>query len=252
MKPHVLLTDLHGSDPRPFLVVVHDVCSLFEQETLEIIGALNPMLGQRVAAAVVPNWRGRAIEDAQFCESLIDHFGEILLHGWTHQRESGGGLISLVTRGSDEFAGLTASDACRRLMIGKDRLQGLLGRRVAGFVPPAWQRGPIDCELLQRMDIDFLIGYREMRWADGYSIPLSTLTWDVGRFAALGLVAEWIGQIQHRYSPKSLPGVAIHPIDVSRGYLPRIVGVVKHWLAEGRVPVLPSTLSRPSCKEAVA
>ena len=41
---------------------------------------------------------------------VAHQFGEILLHGWTHQREAGYGMVSYLTNRSDEFTGLTADE----------------------------------------------------------------------------------------------------------------------------------------------
>lgn len=239
-------------DQKPFLVVVHDVCPVFEQGVIAITHALKSRIGRKIAAAVVPNWHGQAIDDGQFCETVMDHFGEILLHGWTHQRDRAGGAVSFVTQQSDEFSGLRTDAALQRLKLGQERLSRLFNRRVAGFVPPAWQRGPIRPDILQQSGLEYLMGYRTIQWAQGHSIPLSTLTWDVGRFAALGVVAEWIGRTFYRHFPNSLACLAIHPIDVLRGYLPRIVQIVDQLTAAGGIPVLPGNLCPSLAKGCIA
>lgn len=252
MKPGLAAAEIASRGEAPFLVVVHDVCPVFQHEVTAIIDALNPSIGRKMAAAVVPKWHGQAIDDGRFCESLADHFDEILLHGRTHQRERGGGVISFVTQHSDEFAGLNADDALQRLKLGQEQLTKLFGHRIAGFVPPAWQRGPIRGEILQQSGLDYLMGYRAIQWADGHSIPLSTLTWDVGRFTSLGVAAEWVGRLLYRYSPQRMACLAIHPVDVSRGYLPRIVRFVERWMTAGGIPVVPGNLYRPLAKETAA
>jgi hypothetical protein len=77
---------------------------------------------------------------------------------------------------------------------------------------------------------------------DGRRIPLSTITWDVGRFGRLGYVAETIGCALGRARNRSLRCLAAHPVDAARGYLPRIVRTVDSWLQSGGTPVLPSEL----------
>jgi predicted deacetylase len=242
-----------GEIPRaPFLVVVHDVCPVFESEVSAIVTALKPLIGRNMAAAVVPNWHGRDDINDRFHHSLNDHFDELLLHGWTHRREQGSGAVSFVTQGSDEFSGLSVADARHRLKLGQQKLGSLLGGPIAGFVPPAWQRGPIRPALLKETGLQYLMGYRTIEWSDGFSMCLSTFTWDVGRFAVLGLSAEWIGRLMQFSSPNRLTCLAVHPVDVPRGYLPRIVSIVDSLLAAGRTPCLPGELHSVLAKETAA
>jgi hypothetical protein len=70
------------------------------------------------------------------------------------------------------------------------------------------------------------------------TIPLATWSWDCGRIGWLGHVAETYGSLRFRWQPQVLPTIAIHPADVSRGFLPRAVLICQRLLNEGRRPVL--------------
>ncbi len=232
-----------GNGRGSFLVVVHDVCPVHSRNTQQIVAALEPLVGQAISAAVVPNWHGVPF-DAEICfaEWVTRQFGEILLHGWTHQREAGRGVISCLTNRSDEFAGLTSNDTNARIQLGQDRLSSLFGHQVAGFVAPAWQRGRIDRKTLRLHGLEFLLGYTAIECADSRRIPVSTITWDVGRFGRLGPAAEMIGRVLGRVRGRSIRCLAAHPADVSRGYLPRILSTVESWIESGGTPILPGEL----------
>jgi predicted deacetylase len=226
-----------------FVVVVHDVCPIHAHAIQAILAALEPLVGKTVSAAVVPNWHG-SLFDAKldFAGWVAREFDEILLHGWTHERAAGRGVVSYCTSGSDEFAGLGQDETSSRLRRGQDQLTRLFGHRSAGFVPPAWQRGCIDREALRLHGLQFLFGYMAIEFVDGTRIPVSTITWDVGRFRQLGYVAASVGCALARVRGRSVRCLAAHPVDVSRGYLPRIVRTVDFWIRSGSTPILPSEL----------
>ena len=97
-----------------FLVVVHDVAPVFGVQLRTIVRTLEPLVGNRFSAAVVPRWHGGpsgAADDPY--GGLLGCFGERLLHGWTHQRERRNGLISWLTGQADEFQRSTAGSNWR-------------------------------------------------------------------------------------------------------------------------------------------
>jgi predicted deacetylase len=239
----VFIQKQRGETERRFAVVVHDVCPTHSHGTQEVVTALEPLVGTTISAAVVPNWHGTLFDaKLDFAGSVARQFGEILLHGWTHQREAGRGIVSYCTNGSDELTGLEADETSSRLRLGQDQLARLFGHRSAGFVPPAWQRGCIDPKLLRLHGLQFLFGYMAIESVDGRRIPLSTITWDVGRFAKLGYLAESVGRAQSMVRRHGLRCLAAHPVDASRGYLPRIVRTVDSWIQSGWTPILPGEL----------
>jgi len=68
---------------------------------------------------------------------------EIVLHGFFHRRESGGGLAKRLitehyTAGEGEFYDLDYEEARRRLARGRDMLSGF---ELKGFIAPAWLLG---------------------------------------------------------------------------------------------------------------
>jgi predicted deacetylase len=208
---------------REFIVVVHDACPVHSDEIQEVVSALEPLVGRTIAAAVVPSWH-RSGFDAENCfaEWVTRHFGEILLHGWTHQRDEAGS----------------------RIQLGQNHLTNIFGAQAAGFVAPAWQRGRIERKTLGLHGLEFLLGYLAIECVDGRRVPVSTVTWDVGRFGRLGYAAALIGHALAWGRGRSIRCLAAHPADVSRGYLPRIIRTVESWMRSGRTPILPSELLR--------
>jgi predicted deacetylase len=145
------MTPLTTKAPRhAFLVVLHDVAPPFAIQIEKIVAAMQPLIGSRLGAAVVPSWHGRTLTAADdgFAGFVQASFDEILLHGYEHRRTGGAGLVSMLTGRSDEFNGLSAAEAATRLRCGQQILQERFGRRAEGFIAPTYQRGVLDAPLL--------------------------------------------------------------------------------------------------------
>jgi Uncharacterized protein conserved in bacteria (DUF2334) len=228
---------------RRFAVVVHDVSPAFLPQLATIAAALTPRVGRQMAAAVVPCWHGRPIEGqgGGFSRFVTGAFGEVLQHGYTH-RQDRPGVLSLFTGRSDELVGLPRDEVRRRLGLGRELLGHALGVAPAGFVPPAWQVGRATAEELGRCGFRYLATFGAIRAASGPKIPLATWSWDWGVLGPLGPVGQRFGDVYWRLRPATLPCVVVHPADVERGYLPRVLQVVDRLLRQGRTPGLVSEL----------
>lgn len=135
------------------LLSIHDVGPRFSNE----VDRLRDLLGQaaspdRIALLVVPNHWGEAPIRAgtPFAAKLrawADAGAEIFVHGWFHRdsTQHRGAFDRMkaqhFTAGEGEFLGLAAEDARARMAAGKVLLEDICGRRVAGFVAPAWLYG---------------------------------------------------------------------------------------------------------------
>ncbi len=224
---------------RRFAVVVHDVAPAFLPQLATIAEALAPRVGRRLAGAVVPCWHGRPIEGqgGGFGRFVTGAFGEVLQHGFTH-RQDRPGVLSLFTGRSDELLGLPLEEVRRRLGLGRELLQRVLGVAPAGFVPPAWQVGRATPAELGACGFRYLATFGAIRAANGPTIPLATWSWDWGVLGPLGRVGQRVGDVSSRLRPATLPCVVVHPADVDRGYLPRVLEVVDRLLGQGRAPGL--------------
>jgi predicted deacetylase len=224
---------------RRFAVVVHDVAPGFLPQLARIVEALAPRVGREVAGAVVPCWHGCPIDRSGdgFERFVAGTFGEVLQHGYTH-RQDRPGVLSLFTGRSDELVGLPGAEVRRRLGLGRALLRRVLGVAPAGFVPPAWQVGRGTAVELGACGFRYLATFGAIRAASGPTVPLSTWSWDWGVLGLLGRVGQRFGDVSWRIRPATLPCVAVHPLDVDRGYLPRVLEVVDRLLGLGRTPGL--------------
>jgi hypothetical protein len=222
-----------------FAVVVHDVAPVFRPQLARIAEALRPRVGRKLAGAVVPCWHGRPIDGHQgdFGRFVAGAFGEVLQHGYTH-RQDRPGVLSLLTGRSDELVGLPREEVRRRLGLGRELLRRGLGVAPAGFVPPAWQVGRATKEVLAGCGFRYLATFGAIRAASGARVPLATWSWDWGILEPLGRVGQQFGDVYGRLRPAALPCVVVHPADVDRGYLPRVLEVVDRLLGRGRTPGL--------------
>jgi peptidoglycan/xylan/chitin deacetylase (PgdA/CDA1 family) len=224
-----------------FAVVVHDVAPTFLPQLARIAEALAPRVGRQLAGAVVPCWHGRPIEGpgGGFGRFVAGAFGEVLQHGYTH-RQDRPGVLSLFTGRSDELVGLPREEVQRRLGLGRKLLRRALGVSPLGFVPPAWQVGRTTAAELGGYGFRYLATFGAIRVAGGPTIPLATWSWDWGVLGPLGRVGQRFGDAHSRLRPAALPCVVVHPADVDRGYLPRVLQVVDRLLCRDRTPCLPS------------
>ncbi len=241
---------------RSFAVVVHDVAPAFRPQLIAILDALSPRVGGKLIGAVVPCWHGtplgggEAVSDPGFLRLVGRAFGEILQHGHTHRQERPG-VISFFSGRSNELSGLSIAETRRRLGRGREILRQALGVAVAGFVPPAWQSGQATTAELARLGFRYRVGLGAIRPADSPPIPLATWSWDWGIVASLGRVGEHWGGVSSGLRPDALPCVVVHPADVDRGYLPRVLRVVDRLRLRGRSPVTFSELTPPPTAETV-
>ncbi|WP_406694356.1 DUF2334 domain-containing protein [Singulisphaera sp. Ch08] len=224
---------------RRFAVVVHDVAPAFLPQLARIAKALAPRVGRMLAGAVVPCWHGRPIEGpgGGFGRFVAEAFGEVLQHGYTH-RQDRPGVLSLFTGRSDELVGLAREEVRRRLGLGRELLQQVLGVTPAGFVPPAWQVGRATADDLGECGFRYLATFGAIQAANGLTIPLATWSWDWGVVGPLARVGQRFGDVSWRLRQATLPCVVVHPADVDRGYLPRVLEVIDRLLERGRTPGL--------------
>jgi hypothetical protein len=234
------------SHQRAFLVVVHDIAPHFLRPLVTIGRELRHVVGGAVAGAVVPHWHGdeRSDQHAPLVAYLQETVGEVLLHGYSHNALHQQGLVSLLTDGANELSGSTCAEARHRLRCGRALLEASLGISICGFVPPAWQPGPVTPELLADCGLEYMLGFWQVTLARGWRHALAVWSWDCGRSAGLGLLGERLGWLRLRGQPNAVPCVVVHPRDVTRGYLVRALHVIDQLLAAGWRPMLPSAYLR--------
>ena len=204
------------------------------------------MIQTRIAAAVVPCWHGEPFvrNDEDFIHLVQGRFGEVLLHGYTHFRKTGGGLTSLMTGGADEFNGLSIAETHLRLRNGQSMMQKFFGVPACGFIAPTFQRGKLTADRLVNHGLHYMVGFRRIEFSNGRRIGVATWCWDMGRWRALGHAGYWYGHARMWLYRDLLPCLAIHPIDVDRGFMPQIVELVQSLVEGGRQPLLIKEIAR--------
>ena len=223
---------------RQFLVCLHDGTPAYGRETRVMLHDLAPLLGRRLSVGVVPNWHGAwpLTIHRDYCRQIQERAEEILLHGYFHQRQRGAGPISVLSRSSDEMNGLDADETRRSIECGQRMFVEVFGVMPRGFLAPAWQRGHA-----QQADVDYVLGFFSLQSRVGRTVPLATWSWDCGRWGWLGHIGHGIGWLSQSMD-LGIPTLAIHPMDLERGYWPKILRLIEDLLEDGYDPSTPARL----------
>ena len=127
------------------LVSIHDVSPRFERQIDTLAERLSRHLGHnRFAMLVVPDFWGEAplLGNPNFARRLrlwADQGIEMFLHGWQHRDPRPVGFAARhLTAGEGEFSAIDEASAAQLLRSGRAVLEDITGRRLAGFVAPAW------------------------------------------------------------------------------------------------------------------
>ena len=196
---------------------------------------------------VVPNFWGEApiIRGSAFARRLHDwaaHGIELFLHGSIHRDDSrhrsalGRFKATRLTAGEGEFLGLDESEAARRIAAGRALIEDITGRRVAGFIAPAWLYGAGALDALATADI----GLVEDHWkiwnaADGQVVARSpVITW------ATRTAMRKASSLAVAALARTLPGprvmrIAVHPNDTTDGDVLRSITGTVEALQHGRI-----------------
>ena len=140
---------MNSPSERLLLASIHDVSPRFESEVDRLLDVLRPHVEDRLAMLVVPNrWGDAPIRPGSPFASRLrawsDRGIEIFLHGYFHRDDSrharaGDRLRArIMTAREGEFLGLSRNDAAARIAEGRALLEDVIGRRLNGFVAPAW------------------------------------------------------------------------------------------------------------------
>ena len=170
---------------------------------------------------------------------------ELVAHGLFHHRDHGHTLsirpFSWATGYSDELSGLTRKEACERLRESRRILEDLFERPVPGFVPPAFQWGPVQPDDL--FDAGYIYGLGLTSLVHGRGrVKVGTRSWDPGRLGACPLVGRALsafGALTHLRGD-TVPCVVVHPDDVDRGLDVHAHSTLARYRSRGLRPSLVS------------
>lgn len=249
---------------RKLLLAIHDVGPRFEAE----VERLRDHLGRhadpgKIALLVVPNHWGEApiTPGSAFATRLrgwAQEGAEIFVHGWfhkdtqVHRARIARVKAQYMTAGEGEFLGLNRTAARAVMHRGKVLLEDIIGRRVAGFVAPAWLYGPGAIDALA--DCDFALAEDHWKvWQPGTGEVVSrspVLTWasrSPGRIASSLLAARALPPM---LCAARVMRVGVHPGDTGVPELMTsidrtVAGLVRSRVVARYADLIPTT--EPAC-----
>jgi hypothetical protein len=232
---------------RPFIVCIHDATPAFARETRMMIRDLAPYIGRRLSFGVVPNWHGQwpLATHPDYCRLLRETSEELLLHGYFHWRQRGSGPTTLLTGRSDEMNGLHPEETRRAVERGQGVFVEVFGEPARGFLAPAWQTRHLNHREANRLGLEYLLGFFSLESRGGRKVPLSTWSWDCGRWNWLAHIGHAIGWLS-QFLDRGVPALALHPTDLQGGYWPKILRLTRELLERGYEPSTPSALLQAS------
>lgn len=153
---------------RRLLASIHDVTPTHAARLDRLVPIVEAAVGPgRYALLVVPDFhrQGLLTADPSFGLRLrrwADAGCEIFLHGFTHIDESRHTGVATrwkatrMTAGEGEFLGLSRRDSETRIAEGRNMIEQLIGRPIAGFVAPAWLYGEDSLAALAAQNIGII------------------------------------------------------------------------------------------------
>jgi len=138
---------------KKLLASIHDVTPYHEARIDPIAAMLDEEVGPgKYALLVVPEFHGLAkLQSGSLFATRIRNWAEqgcdIFLHGYYHQDKSTGidadenWKARHLTAGEGEFLSISESEANRLIGDGRKMVEDIIGRKVDGFIAPAWLYG---------------------------------------------------------------------------------------------------------------
>jgi predicted deacetylase len=232
---------------RLLLASIHDVSPRFEGEVDRLLDLLRPHVGDRVAMLVVPNHWGDApiVPGSAFAKRLrgwAETGTEIFLHGYFHRDQAKHGAAAdrirakLMTAGEGEFLGLSREDASARIVEGRALLEEVIGRRIDGFVAPAWLYGEGAIEALRDCGVPIAEDLFRV-WSPRTGVELArgpVITW--ASRTPLRLASSLAAAAALRRVPLQVLRVGVHPPDCRHPVLVRSIGTTLTAARRSRRP----------------
>jgi len=218
---------------RLLLASIHDVSPRFESEVDRLVELLASAVGDRLAMLVVPNHWGDApiVPGSPFASRLrrwADAGVEMFLHGYFHRddtRHAGvdGLRARFMTAGEGEFLGLSQTAASSRIAEGRALVEDVVGRRIDGFVAPAWLYG--EGALAALAECGIAIAEDHMRvWSPANGAELArgpVITW--ASRTRMRLASSLLAASALRRAPLRVLRVGVHPPDCRHPALVRSI-----------------------------
>lgn len=229
------------------LASIHDVSPRFESEVDRLLDLLAPYVGERLAMLVVPNHWGDApiVPGSPFAGRLqrwAESGVEMFLHGYFHKDQSQhrGAADRLrarfMTAGEGEFLGLSRNAASSRIAEGRALLEDVTGRRIDGFVAPAWLYGEGALAALVDHGIPLAEDHLHV-WSPVTGARLAwgpVITW--ASRTRLRLVSSLAAAATLRRAPMRVLRVGVHPSDARHDKLIRSIDETLRRATRARSP----------------
>lgn len=210
---------------RLLLASIHDVSPRFESEVDQLVDRLESHVGRRFAMLVVPNHWGDApiIAGSPFASRLrawAKQGIEMFLHGFYHRdlsehdRASDALRARFMTAGEGEFLGLSRADSMARIKEGRALVEDVIGRRIDGFIAPAWLYGSGAIDALQELKIPLAEDHLKV-WSPATGRQLASgpvITW--ASRTRLRLLSSLAAATVLRRAPLEVLRIGVHPPDV--------------------------------------
>jgi uncharacterized protein len=236
------------SPPRRLLLAsIHDVSPRFEAEVDELVDMLGEHVGLRLAMLVVPNHWGDApiIPGSAFATRLrgwADAGVEMFLHGYYHRDEARHEASAdrlrarFMTAGEGEFLGLSRDQAAERISTGRVLIEDVIGRRIDGFVAPAWLYGDGARQALRDAAIPLAEDHFRV-WSPASGRQLASgpvITW--ASRTRMRLASSRAAAALLRHVPLEVLRIGVHPPDVRHPALVRSIGKTLKKAVQKRRP----------------
>lgn len=226
------------------LASLHDVSPRFESEVDQLLDLVAFAVGDRLAMLVVPNHWGDApiVPGSQFATKLrrwSDAGVEIFLHGYFHRddaRHSGADRVRarFMTAGEGEFLGLSQTAAASRIAEGRALVEDVTGRRIDGFVAPAWLYGKGALAALAECGIGIAEDHMRV-WSPATGTELArgpVITW--ASRTRMRLASSLVAASALRHTPLRVLRVGVHPPDCRHPALVRSIDKTLRIAARSR------------------
>jgi hypothetical protein len=232
---------------RLLLASIHDVSPRFESEVDRLLELLRPHIGERVAMLVVPNHWGDApiVPGSAFARRLrnwAETGTEIFLHGYFHRDQARHGAAAdrlratFMTAGEGEFLGLSREDASARIAEGRSLLEDVIGRRIDGFVAPAWLYGAGAIEALRDCAVPIAEDHFRV-WSPRTGTELArgpVITW--ASRTRFRLASSLAAAAALRRAPLRVMRIGVHPPDCRHPALVRSIETTLRTAGRRRRP----------------
>jgi uncharacterized protein len=208
---------------------------------------LGEHVGLRLAMLVVPNHWGDApiMPGSAFATRLrgwADAGVEMFLHGYHHRDEARHEASAdrlrarFMTAGEGEFLGLSRDEAAERISAGRVLIEDVIGRRIDGFVAPAWLYGDGARQALRDAAIPLAEDHLRV-WSPASGRQLATgpvITW--ASRTRMRLASSLAAAALLRHAPLEVLRVGVHPPDVRHPALVRSIGKTFKQAVQKRRP----------------